>query len=74
MQDLAALFTAIAGLVTALGGAFVLVFNTVRMSRRERPAAAQRVAEVLAQAAADGEITSEALAEALARLREEGET
>ncbi|ATE56136.1 hypothetical protein LV78_006582 [Actinosynnema pretiosum] len=71
MQDLATLLTAIAGLVTALGGAFALVVSTLRVSRRERPAAARRVAEALAKAADDGEITADKLAEALEYMREE---
>lgn len=72
METLAPLLTAIGGLITAAAGAFVLVWNTVRASKRERPAAAREVAEALAEAAADGEITPEELTEALQRLRKTG--
>ncbi|WP_258904876.1 hypothetical protein [Actinokineospora sp. UTMC 2448] len=67
---MAALLTAIGGLVSALSGAFAVVWTTVRTSRREREDAAPTVLSELADAAADGEITAEEL-DAIARaLRE----
>lgn len=41
MGEAAALITAIAGLVTALGGAFAVVVTALRLSRREREDAAR---------------------------------
>jgi hypothetical protein len=73
VDDLASLLTAIGGLVTAVAGAFALVWTTVRTSRRERPAAVRRAAEELAAAAEDGEITPDEIAAALARLRQKGD-
>lgn len=72
MNDLATLLTAVGGLVTALAGAFALVWNTVRLSKRERPATARRVVEVLAAAAEDGEITADELAELAEHLEDPG--
>lgn len=74
MGDIATLLTAIGGLCTALAGAFALVYNTIRMSRKERPAAAKGVARELAAAAEDGEITAEELAAILEKLRDEPES
>lgn len=71
MDDLAQLLTAIAGLVTAIAGAVALVITTVRTSRRERPAAARQLLARLAEAAKDGDITPEELAE-IAGTDEEG--
>lgn len=73
MTDLAALLTAIGGLITAGAGAFALVWNTVRMSRKERPRAAERAVEQLAAAAEDNEITADELAAVLKELREGGD-
>ena len=75
MDDLSTLLTAIAGLITAAGSVFALVWTTVRTSRRERPAAArgaveQVVAEQLAAAAADGELTPEEISDVLKIYRE----
>lgn len=64
MNDLAALLTAVGGLITAASAGFVLVWNTVRSSRRERENSAQRTVVRLLQAAEDGEITADELAEA----------
>lgn len=69
MSEVATLLTAIAGLLTAGGGAFALVWTTVRTSRRERPAAARGAAEELAAAAADGELTAEEIDQVLQRYR-----
>lgn len=71
MGDIATLLTAVGGLVTALAGAFVLVWNTVRMSKRDHPAAAKELARELAVAAEDGEITPDELAAILERMRDE---
>lgn len=71
MGDIATLLTAIGGLITALAGAYALVYNTVRMSRTERPAAAKGMARELAAAAEDGEITPDELAAILAKLHDE---
>lgn len=68
-DSLAALITALAGLVTAIGGAFALVWTTVRTSKRERPAAARGAAEELAAAAADGELTQDEIDAVLQRYR-----
>jgi hypothetical protein len=68
--DVATLLTAIAGLVTTLGGTFALVWTTVHRSNRERPAAARGVAEELAAAAADGELTADEIDAVLTRIRE----
>ena len=78
MGDIATLLTAIGGLVTALAGAFALVYNTVRIARREPRAAAenaaQRMADELVAAAEDGQLTAEEIATALQHLqREEGQ-
>lgn len=61
MSDIASLLTAIAGLITALCGGIALVVTAFRTSRRERPRAARRLAEQLAEAAEDGVITTEEL-------------
>lgn len=69
MGDLATLLTAVAGLITAGGSVFALVWTTVRTSRRERPAAARGTAEELAAAAADGDLTPEEIDAVLKRFR-----
>lgn len=69
MSELATLLTALAGFCTAAGGAFALVWTTVRTSKRERPAAARGAAEELAAAAADGELTAEEIDQVLQRYR-----
>jgi hypothetical protein len=81
--EVAALITAISGLgglVTAIAGAYVLIANTRRMSRRERKTAAQAGADEMAAfvkalvaAAEDGEITPDELAGALEELPEGGD-
>lgn len=72
MNDVATLLTAVGGLTTALAGAFALVWNTVRLSKRERPDTARRVVEVLAAAAEDGEITADELAQLAEHLGDAG--
>jgi hypothetical protein len=75
--DLAALLTAIGGLITAGAGAFVLVWNTVRTSRRERQNAAPEVVSTLADVArhadadGDGQVSAEELQALADRLREQ---
>ncbi|PWW50273.1 hypothetical protein [Actinokineospora spheciospongiae] len=66
MDDIAALLVAIGGLLTAGASAFVLVWTTVRTSRREREQAAPTVVRDLVDAAADGQLDPEEL-EAIAR-------
>ncbi|MEU4804304.1 hypothetical protein [Actinosynnema sp. NPDC023587] len=72
MGDIADLLQAIGAVVTALTGAGMAAWGVVR-TRRERPAAAQagaeRVAKALADAAADGELTAEEIAEALRHIQ-----
>ena len=70
MSDFATLLYAIAALVGALGSAVAVVINAVRSSRRERPVAAQRALKHLAEATADGDLTSEEVAEVLEKLRD----
>ena len=65
MSDLATLLTAIGGLVTSLCGGAALLISAVRSSRRERPQAARSVAEQLAEAAADGELTDDEIRDIL---------
>jgi tellurite resistance protein len=67
--DVATLLTAIASLVTALGGAVALVISAVRTSRRERAGAAEEVAAEILAAAADGELSPEELREIRRALR-----
>lgn len=69
MSELATLLTALAGLITAVGGSVALVWTTVRTSNRERPAAARGAAEELAAAAADGQLTAEEIDQVLQRYR-----
>lgn len=69
MNDIAALLTAIGGLITAGSGAFVLVFTTIRGSRKERQTAAERAVERLVAVTEDGELTDEERAEVLNELR-----
>jgi hypothetical protein len=57
VSDLAALITAITGLLTAGTGLVGAVVVLVRVSRRERPNAARNTAAELAEAAEDGVIT-----------------
>ena len=61
MGDAATLISAIAGLVTALTGLVGAIVVGIRMSRRERPRAARKVFERLADAADDGVITADEL-------------
>lgn len=78
MGEAAALITAIGGLgglFTAVAGAYVLIANTRRMSRRERKTAAQgganemaAFAKALVAAAQDGVITPDELADAFEKL------
>lgn len=74
-EGLASLVSATTGLIGGLAAAFVLVWNAVRTSRRERPAAARRGAEELiaelAAAAADGNLTPEELADLVNRPGEQ---
>ena len=69
MSDLATLLGAIASLVTALGGASAGIILALRTSRKERPAAAEQAAELLLEAAADGEISPDELAQLRKQLR-----
>lgn len=76
MGDVAALLQAIgglSGLVTAAAGAFVLVWTTVRNSRKERHKAAEKAAsralQELAEAAKDGEITADEIDQVLRKLQ-----
>ena len=69
MSDLATLLGAIASLVTALGGASAGIILALRTSRKERPAAAEQAAELLLDAAADGEISPDELAQLRKQLR-----
>ncbi len=75
MSDLAQLLVAIGGMVAAILGGVAGLVTAIRTSGRERPAAAAkgvtRVAEQLAKAAEDGQITPEELAEAMRALNEE---
>lgn len=71
MSDVATLLTAVGGLITALTGSFVLIWNTVRMSRKERPRAARKAIAALVEAAEDGLITPEELAAARDQLEEQ---
>ena len=71
MEAVAQLITAVAALVTALGGAVALVVSAKRTSKRERPAAARSFGAALAEAAADGEITAEEIREIVEQV--EGE-
>ncbi|MFD6072819.1 hypothetical protein [Amycolatopsis lurida] len=77
MSELAQLLTAIGGMVAMVLGAIGGLVTALRTSRRERPKAAAngatRVAEQLAKAAEDGEITPDEVAEAMRLLKEEGE-
>jgi len=63
--ELAQLITAVAGLITALGGVLGVVITARRTSQRERPAAARnatdRLLKSLATAAKDGELTHDEL-------------
>ena len=73
MNELAALLTAIGGLVTAIGGTFALVWTTVRTSKRERESAAPTVAQELADAMRDGDLTADELEGIAKGMRERGE-
>lgn len=63
MNDIAELLTAITGLITALTGLVGAIVVGRRISRRERHKAPRTLAEKLAEAAADGEITVDELRE-----------
>ncbi|SES20821.1 hypothetical protein [Lentzea albida] len=69
MGDVATLLQAVGGLITAAAGAFVLVWTTVRSSKKERKDAAERAIEKLAVASEDGDITPDELADVLKELR-----
>lgn len=77
MNEWAALLTAIGGLLTAGAGAFALVWNTVKTSRRERSAAAPTVMSTLADVArhadadGDGQVSADELQALADRLREQ---
>lgn len=62
MSDVVALLGAIATLVSAACTGAALLINSLRTSRRERPAAAAEAAELLLDAAEDGEISRGELA------------
>ncbi len=70
MNDLATLVTAITGLVTAVTGLIGGIFLLVRSGRREREQAAPTVADEIAEAAADGDLTTE---EIVGILRKRGD-
>lgn len=63
MSDLATLVTAITGLISALTGLVGAAVVARRVSRRERHKAPRTLADKLAEAAEDGEITLEELRE-----------
>jgi hypothetical protein len=72
VNDAATLITAITGLVTAATGFVGAVVLLVRSLRRSRAAATPTVAEAVAEAAADGEVTPDELLD-IARRKEAGE-
>jgi hypothetical protein len=62
VSDLATLLSSIAAVITAIGGTTTGIIYALRTSRRERPRAAQRAAELLLKAAEDGRISDHELA------------
>ncbi|MGW4114831.1 hypothetical protein ACWEFJ_28485 [Actinosynnema sp. NPDC004786] len=74
MEHVAALLDSVGGLVLAVTGLLAVISGWRRTQRRERPAAAQagaeRVAKALAEAAADGELTPDEIAEALKQIND----
>ncbi|ANZ35523.1 hypothetical protein BBK82_04945 [Lentzea guizhouensis] len=74
MEHIAALLDSVGGLVLAVTGLLGALAGWRRTQRTERPAAAQggaeRVAQALAEAAADGEVTPDEIAEALKHLQD----
>lgn len=76
MTELAALLTAIGGLVSALTGLGAFIWGTVRRAQRERPVAeagARKFAESLARAAEDGELTPQEITDALRHLTDQAQ-
>lgn len=71
MGDIAALIGAITGLIAALGTAAAAIITARRASPAERKRAARGVLDRLAEAAQDGQITADEVAEILAA--EDGE-
>ncbi|MCP3805367.1 hypothetical protein NLX83_39485 [Allokutzneria sp. A3M-2-11 16] len=69
MGELATLLSAVAALVTAIGGAVAIVVTAIRTSRRERKNTATDVVDELLAAAADGEITTAELEEIRKRMQ-----
>lgn len=73
MGELATLISALATLVTAIGGAVAIVVTAVRTSKRERETtatnAATDVVDEILSAAADGEITTAELEEIRDRMQ-----
>lgn len=70
MDDVSTLLTAITGLVSAVGGLLAGAALIVRLFKRERRRAAPTVADEIAEAAADGELTAD---EIINVLRKRGE-
>lgn len=68
MNDVAALLTALGGLITAASAGFAVIWTAVHSSRRQREDSAQRAVKRLIVAAEDGEITPEELADARKEL------
>lgn len=72
MEHIAALLDSVGGLVLAVTGLLGALAGWRRTQRTERPAAAQggaeKFAQALGEAAADGELTPEEIAEALKHL------
>jgi hypothetical protein len=73
VNDVAALLTAVGALITAASAGFALVWNTVRNSREERDTSAKRAVVRLLQAAEDGTITPDELAEARKEFEDGGD-
>lgn len=71
MGDLAGLITAVAALVGAIGTTTAVVITALRASPRERRRAARGALDRLKEAAADGEITPEELADVLRADRDD---
>lgn len=71
MGDWAVLLTAIAAIVGSMLTGTAAVITAMRSGPRERKKAAKRAVELFAEAAADGEITTDELAEIAAAVAEE---
>lgn len=65
MNDVVTLLGALGPFISGLGATFVLVWNSIRTSRRERRSTTDEVLRRLREAAADGELTAAEIAEAL---------